>query len=178
MGSAAVLSEEAENLFGELRSRTSEAEKRVNVSSLIGSGGRNSAEADVEREAEGAADGRNAADDVGTVNRAAVPGIGSSVSSFHEDGVSATIISSNGDGFIEEAMKVFDADSFVVAFGSDVERDVEEEADGLKQAFESAAVVDDDNTTEADFEEDVLDKEAGKIMGGNIVSSRNEYKPG
>ena len=86
------------------------------------------------------------------------------MSSFDEDGVGATIIGGNSDCFVEESMKVFDAngfikeavemfhaDSFMVAASSNMEVDIQNCTDFLEEAFESAAVVDDDQTAKTDF---------------------------
>jgi hypothetical protein len=97
---------------------------------------------------EGLANGRDAVDDVSAVNRAAVPGKGGGVSCFDKDGIGATVIGSNGDSFIQKPMELFDADSFMVAFGDDVEGDVKEKTDSLKKTFECAAVVDNNNAAE------------------------------
>ena len=72
--------------------------------------------------------------------------------SFDEDSVGAAIVGSNGDGFIEEPMEVFDTDGLVVTTGSDMEFDMKNCADFLEETFEGAAVVNDDQPAEADFE--------------------------
>ena len=56
---------------------------------------------------------------------------------------------------------MFDADYFVIAFGGTMESNAEEEANVLEESFECAAVVDNDDATEADFEQHILDKEVG-----------------
>jgi hypothetical protein len=107
-------------LFGELSSRASEAKEGMNIGSLVRSRSRSGAEAQVKRKSERATDSGNAADDVGPINGAAVPSVGSSVGGFNKDNVGATIVGGNGDSFVEEAVKMFDCNSFVVAASSDV----------------------------------------------------------
>jgi hypothetical protein len=63
------------------------------------------------------------------------------VRSFNEDSVGATIVGSDAPGFIEKAMEVFDANSFVVASNSDTNINVEDGADFLEETFESAAAI-------------------------------------
>ena len=86
------------------------------------------------------------------------------MSSFDEDSVSATIIGSDGNGFIEEAVEMFHANSFVVAAISDMEVDIQSRTDLLEQALESAAIINSDQTAETDFQKNILDKKAGKIV--------------
>ena len=45
-------------------------------------------------------------------------------------------------GFVKETMKMFDANSFVVAASSHMNVNVEDRVDFLEEAFESAAVID------------------------------------
>jgi hypothetical protein len=80
----------------------------------------------------GAADGGNTADNVTTINGAAIPGIGSSVGGFKKDGIGATIISCNGDGLIQEAVELVSTSSFVVAFGGNVNGNAKKGADGFE----------------------------------------------
>ena len=59
--------------------------------------------------------------DAGVINRAAVPGAGSSVGRFDKNGVGAMIIGSNGNGFVQEAVEVFkSAFGFVIAASSNI----------------------------------------------------------
>jgi hypothetical protein len=176
MGSTAILDKEMEDLFGKQGGRASKAEEGVNVGSLVGSRRGDGTKADVKKETEGPSNSRDAADDVCAIDRAAVPGIGGGVSCFDKDGIGAMVIGGNGNSFIQKLMGVFNTDSFVVAFGSNVEGDVKEKADGFEKTFESAAVVNNDNAAETNFEEDILDKEASEIMGSDVVSGGDEHK--
>ena len=47
---------------------------------------------------------------------------------------------------------MFDADCFVISFGSTMESNAKEEANVLEESFECAAIVDDNDATESDFE--------------------------
>jgi hypothetical protein len=158
VSSAALFGEEAKHLLRELRRGASKAEESMNVGCLIGGRGWGFAEADIKGKPEGSANGGNAANDVSTVNRAAVPGISSCVSSFHKHSVSATVIGGNSDGFIQKPVKVFNADGFVIPFSGTMKGNVEEETHFLEETLKSAAVVHNDNTAKSDFEEYILDK--------------------
>jgi hypothetical protein len=48
------------------------------------------------------------------------------VRSFDKDSVGAMIVGSDAHGFVKEAMKMFDANSFVVAASSDMNVNVED----------------------------------------------------
>jgi len=124
----------------------------MDISSLLHGRGGGRAQAEIEREAKRATDSRDAADNISTVDGAAVPCIGSGMGGFDENSVSSTVIGSDGDGFIEEAMEVFDTDSFVVAASGNMDIDIQNGADGLEETFEGTAVVDNDETAEADFQ--------------------------
>jgi hypothetical protein len=91
MGGAAFFSEEAEDLFGKAGGRGGEAKEGVDVGGLIGSWGRGSLEAQIKGEAEGAADGGDAADNIGAIDGAAIPGVSSGVTGFDKDSVSSTL---------------------------------------------------------------------------------------
>jgi hypothetical protein len=75
-------------------------------------------------------------------------------------------------------VEVFDSNSFVVAASGDMEIDAENGADFFKKAFESTAVVNNNETAEADFEEDVLDEETGEVVRSGVVSGSDENKSG
>jgi hypothetical protein len=66
------------------------------------------------------------------------------VGGFDENSVGTTIVSSNGNSFVQEAMKMLNTDGFVVAASGNMEVDVQQRADGFENAFEGAAVVDND----------------------------------
>jgi hypothetical protein len=53
--------------------------------------------------------------------------------------------------FIQETVKVFDADSLVIAASSDMNIDVQNCTDQLEEAFESAAIIDNNQSAKADF---------------------------
>jgi hypothetical protein len=101
-------------------------------------------EVDVERELEFAANGSNTADNIGTVNGAAVPGVSGAVGGLDEDFVGGAVVGIDGDDFVEEFEEAFDADSFVVAAGSGVEGKVEHVAKGFEGGSEDAVGINDD----------------------------------
>jgi hypothetical protein len=108
-------------------------------------------EAEVKRKAKRPTDSGNATNNVSAINRAAVPGVSSGMGSFDEDGVGATIIGGDGNSFIQKPVEVFDANSLVIAASSDMNVDVQNRTDGLEEAFESAAVIDNNQPAKADF---------------------------
>jgi hypothetical protein len=116
----------------------------MDVGSLAGSRGWGRTETQIKRETKGATDGRDAAYNIGPINGAAVPGICSSMSGFNKNGISATVVCSNGDGFVEEAVKMLHTNSVVVPTGGNMDFDVESGADSLEKTFEGTAVVNDD----------------------------------
>jgi hypothetical protein len=157
MNGTTLFGEETKDLLGELGCRGSETEERMDVGSLLQSWSRGRTQAEVERETKRAPNGRDAANDVSPIDGATVPSVSSSVGSLDEDSVSATVVSGNSDSFIQETMKVFDTDGFVIATSSDVDAYIQNRTDRLEQAFEGTAVVDDNETTETNFQEDFLD---------------------
>ena len=179
MDGAALFGQEAENLFGELCSWRSKAQEGVNVGGLLLGRCRSRRKADVERKAKGTADGRDTADDVSAIYGATVPSVSGSVGGFHENGIGATIVGSDGDSFIEEAMKMLDADSLVIAASGDMKIDIEDAADFFEETFEGTAVVDNYQSTKTDFQEEALDEELSKFVGADVVGgSDDENKTG
>jgi hypothetical protein len=160
MSSTAFFSQQAKNLFSKLGSWPGEAEKSMDIDSLIRSRGRSGGKTQVKWKAKWPANSRDTANDIGAINGAAVPSISSSVSGFNENSVGATVVSSNGDSFVQKSMKVFDANGLVIATGGSMDINIQNIANGTKKAFESAAIVDNNQTTEANFKEDLLDKKA------------------
>jgi hypothetical protein len=158
MKSATFFGEEAKYLFGELSSRSSKAKKSMNVRSLIGSRGWSRGKAQIERKSKRSANGGDAADDIGAINGAAVPSIGGSVGSFDKNGVGATVIGSNSDGFVEESVEAFDANGFVITTSGNMNIDAENVANGDEKAFKIAAIIDNNKTTEADLQQNFLNK--------------------
>jgi hypothetical protein len=156
MCSSAVFGQDTEDTLGKLRCGRGLTEESVDILGLGYSRRGQGTKTEVEWEAKGAADGRNAANDVSAINGAAIPSIRSSVGSFNKNGVGTTVVCCNHDCFIEESMKFFNTNSFVVAFCGDVNRDAKERADGFERAFKGASVVDNDEATEADFKKNFL----------------------
>ena len=134
--------------------------------------------AEVVGEAEGPADSRNAANNVSAINGAAVPSVGSSMGGFDENSVGTAIVTSNSDSFVQEAVEVFDTNGFMIATGCDMEIDAEDGADFFEETFEGTAVVDNNEAAEANFQENVLDKQAGKVVRSGVVSSSDKDEAG
>ena len=65
----------------------------------------------VERKAEWSAKCQDAADDVSAINGGGIPGVVGAMDGFRGDaGITATLISSDGNGFVEEAEEAFHND--------------------------------------------------------------------
>jgi hypothetical protein len=158
MNGTTFFGEKTKDLLGELGCRGSETEERMDVGSLLQSWSRGRTQAEVEGETKRAPNGGDAVNDISPIDGAAVPSVSSSVGSLDEDSVSATVVSGNSDSFIPETMKVLNTDGFVVATGSNMDAYIQNQTDGLEQTLEVTAVVDDNETTETDFQEDFLDK--------------------
>jgi hypothetical protein len=60
---------------------------------------------------------------------------------FDENIVGTTIVASNGDSFVQEPVKMFDTNCFVVAASSNMDVDVQDGADFLETAFEGATII-------------------------------------
>jgi hypothetical protein len=170
MSGTALFGEKTKDLLGELGCRGSETEERMGVGSLLQSWSRGRTQAEAEGETKRAPNGGDAANDISPVDGAAVPSASSSVGSLDEDSVSPTVVSgnsdsfiqeTNSDSFIQETMKVLNTDGFVVATGSNMDAGIQNRTDGLEQTIEGTAVVDDNETTETDSQEDFLDEETG-----------------
>jgi hypothetical protein len=130
-------------LFGELSGRGGEAQKGMDIRSLIRGQGRGGAQTQVKGKSERLTDSRDTADNISTINRAAVPSVSSSVRGFNKNRVSATIVGYNSNSFIEESAEVFNSNSFVVAASSDMKSNGKSGADSLEESFKSAAVIND-----------------------------------
>jgi hypothetical protein len=100
------------------------------------------------------------------------------VRSFDKNRVSATIVGSDSNSFIEESVEVFNSDSFVVAASSDMKVNGKSSADSLEESFKSTAVINDNQTAESDLQKDFLDKETSEIMIGSVVSGIDNDKTG
>jgi hypothetical protein len=114
----------------------------MNVGSLVGSRSRNWGYTEIKGKSERPTDSRNTANDIGAINRAAIPGVSGSMGGFDEDGVCATVVGCNTNSFVQKSMEMFDTNGFVVASSSDMDFNVEDRTNFLEKAFESAAIVD------------------------------------
>jgi hypothetical protein len=139
MDSMAFFSEEAKDSFGKLGSRRRKAKKSMDIRRLIRSCGRGGAQTQVERKSERSTDSRDTADNISTINGAAVPSIQAAVCpALTKPRVSATIVGSNSNSLIEESVEVFNSDSFVIAESSDMKVNGKSSADSLEESFKSA----------------------------------------
>jgi hypothetical protein len=100
----------------------------------------------------------------------------SSVGSFDEDSVGATVIGSDSNSLVEKSVKALGTNGFVITTSGNMNVDAKDVADADKEAFEIATIVDNNQTTETDFQQDFLNKETGKIMSSDVVSSIDEHK--
>ena len=140
--STTFFSEKAEDSFSKLGGRRRETKEGMDVGRLVGSGGRGRDQAKFERAAERSSNSGNTANNISTINRAAVPSVSrSSVRSFNKNGSSAMIIGSDSNSFIEELGEVFNSDGFLIAWSSDVEVNGKSSANSLEESFKSAAII-------------------------------------
>jgi len=120
----------------------------------------------------------NAAQDIGAIDGAAVPGVGGALSHFGEYGVAgnSAIVGSNSDGFVENAKKAFDAQGFVVAAGDRVKANSQGLAHFFEFFEEFAVGVNHNETAEADFQKHFLHKQLSKGGGVGVlyVGAENE----
>ena len=112
---------------------------------------------------------------ISTVNGAAVPSISSSLRSFNKHGISAAIIGSDSNSFIEESVEVFNSDGFVIALSSDMDVNELSSANGLEES-KSAAVINNNQTAKSELQKDFLDKQTSEIMSCNVVSGIDNDK--
>jgi hypothetical protein len=96
--------------------------------------------------------------------------------SFNKNGIGTSIVAGNGNGFVEETVKMFDANSFVIAASSDMKVNVQNGTDLCEEALEGTTVIDNNQSAEANFQKKVLDKEASEVVGSGIVSSSDKDK--
>jgi hypothetical protein len=167
----AVFGKVPEDFDGECGLTLAEPEEFVKVGDLevvwgkVGDGG----EVAVDWEAEWSSYGRNAADNIGTVDRRSVPCVVGAVDGFAGDfEVVVALVDGDGDGLIEEAEEPFDDDGFVVPTESRFAGELEGGAHLLEVAKESGAGVGGDKKAESDTEEDVFHEgfsERGGIGG-------------
>jgi hypothetical protein len=169
--------QQTKDLLGKLGSRSSETKKRMDIGSLLQSRCWGRAKAEVEGETKWATDSRDAANNIGPIDRAAVPSVSSSMGSLDKDSVGPTVVSGDGDSFIQEAMKVFHTDGLVIAPSSNMDADIQDGADRLKQAFEGTAIIDNNETAETNFQKSFLDQQSCKVMGGDAAGGIDEDEP-
>ena len=175
--STTFFSEKAEYSFSKLGGRRRETKEGMDVGSLVGSGGRGRAQAKVEREAERSSNSGNTADNISTVNGAAVSSVSCSVRGFDKNRVRAAIVGSDhSNSFIKESVEVFNSNSFVIAASSNMKVNGKSSTDSLEESFKSAAVINNHQTAKSNLQKDFLDKETSKIMSCNVVSGIDNDK--
>lgn len=115
-------------------------------------------EGEIERKLEFSAHGRDATDDVCTVDGAAVPSVHCNHGGFDPNKVCAAIGAGNGDGFVETGEEAFDTDSFMIATGSRVETDAEECTSIRENAIEAGtASIHGNEAMHTNFQKDFLE---------------------
>ena len=112
------------------------------------------------------------------IDRAAVPSAGSSAGIPKKDGVGATLVGSDGNVFVEEVVEALDTSSSVVATSSNMKFDTKERTKFFEEAFEGAAMVDDNQAAKPDFQKNVSDQRVSKVMGGGVIGGSDENKAG
>ena len=162
---AAIFSEVAEDFGGESGLGVAKAEEFVDAGDAVavGGGGWKGGQVAVDGETKGAADGRNTADDVGTVDGGCVPGVGGNMGGFRADfGITRALGSSDGDGFVEETEETFDRDGLVVAAKAWLAGKLESRAHGGEMTAKGRTGVGGNEEAKTDAEEDVFHKNGSK----------------
>jgi len=173
---ATVQSENLEDFGGESGVGLPEAEVVMNGRKFTKYGDGRCGERKVERKGKSATDGGDTAWDVGAIDGAGVPSVGSGVGGASENGgrFDATVGRLNGDGFVEDAEEAFDREGLVIAGSDGVKTDFENRTHVLEEAFEFAIVVDNDEAAEADAKENGLHEEIGERRGcgsGEVIAN-------
>jgi hypothetical protein len=117
---ATFLNEKTEDRLGEGNMLADEGQILSDRGGMVRTQDRRKLQRYVNGKDEGAADGGDAAKNVGAMNGSAIPCIARRVGSRDPNERVVAIISSNGDGFVEEPEVTFNADCFVVALGGGV----------------------------------------------------------
>jgi hypothetical protein len=165
---SAVLSKDLEDFGGEGGFALAKPKIVVDSGQVTKCRGRGGEGGQVEWKGEDASDGSDGTGNVGAIDGTGVPsvccGLGDAIE--EEFGRNGTVGAMDCDGLIKDAKESFDGKGFVVAWGDDVILDVENFTHGFKVALEFAVGVDDDEATEADFEENGAHEEVGERLGG------------
>ena len=74
----------------------------------------------------------------------------------------------DGDGFVQILEEALDAHGFVVALGDMVNIKAKEAAGSLEDFLKRAALVDNDEATHAELEEDFLIEDLGEVGGSDV----------
>ena len=110
-------------------------------------------ESEIERKFKLAAHSRDAPDDVGTVDGAAIPSVSGNHGSFDPNEWCTAIRTGNSNGFVQVPKKTLDTDGFVVATGRPVQSDAEKFASVCKDPAKSAAGIDNNESAHANFQQ-------------------------
>jgi hypothetical protein len=109
-----------------------------------------------------------AADNVGAVDQAAVPGVVGDHGGFDPNKVSAAISAGDGDSLVQIAEEAFNADSFVVAARDSMVADTENSTGFFKDTTEGTASVNHDEAAHANFQKYFLKEKAGEFVGVDV----------
>jgi hypothetical protein len=82
----------------------------------------------------------------------------------------AMIRAGNRDGFVKVLEEALDPNSFMIATRCSMKSDAKELTGSSEDAVEGAASVHKDETTHANFQQNLLEQKASKFMGVNIVN--------
>jgi hypothetical protein len=114
---------------------------------------------------------------VGAVNRAAVPSVSGSVSSLDKNSVGALVIGGNGNSLVEKMVEVFDSNSFMIPTSSDIDINVEKGTDGLKEALEGASIIDNNQPAETNFRRTLWTKRQARLWAVMLLVAVTRTKP-
>lgn len=75
-------------------------------------------------------------------------------------------------------MEFFDTNGLVITFSGNVDSNTKEGTNSFENAFEGAAIVNDDDAAKAEFEQNFLHEKTGKVMGCNVRGGIDNDKTG
>ena len=128
-------------------------------------------------EAENAADGGEASDNISTINRRRIPRIRSNESGLFEHCRGTAIGGSNGNHFIKEAIKTLHTHGWMVAFSEWGESQTESSAHLAKNPEKAVIGINNHEGTEAETEEK-FHEVLGDGAGQGIRNRDHIHKPG
>jgi hypothetical protein len=116
---------------------------------------------DIQREFKLSTDGYNAADDVSSIDAAAVPSIRSAMRCLNKHLIGATVVSCDCDGLVEVPKEPFYADCFVVSSSGLVKPEAKDFTHFFEHAEKNAGSVDDDKSAKTNFQQYFLHEDTG-----------------